>query len=420
MTDLARSFDIWFKDNKQKLIEDLLEYLSMDTSSPHEKEAFPFLHRVFKEVGAKTWEEPIKEEALHHAERCPPPMSKATHESANFMACIDGANKGQSEKTLVVSCHVDVVPAGPSWKEAFDPKVVLDENGDEIIVGRGACDTKGNLLMFLAALRFLKDTGLPSKYKIIYDGVIEEEIGGIGALSSSISNVVDTPYGVLVLEPTSLDCFRGHRGCLGISISIKGKSGHMGAGKKFGPIQAIGPLVDALGRLEEDLIETAKKDKAFSDYDRPVQVNVGRIEGGEWHGTAVETCRLLVNVGFPPQYNLQSIKDRIQHIMDEQTSETGLVHDVLYDGLHNEAYVDRLGTDLQKDFIKAMKKAGLDKQEPKAWHVSCDGRSYANKMNAPTIIFGCGDLVDAHSAHEKLDLHSFKTGALVLIHHLTT
>lgn len=414
MGDFSKIFDEWFKINKPRILSDLMEYMSINTCSPNESDAFTFLHEIFRDLGAETWEEPIKKGALHHAERCPSPMSKATEKSHNFMARLETEIALAKKESVLVSCHIDVVPAGPSWNEAFNPKIVTNDVGDEFVVGRGACDTKGNLLMLIAALRFLKEKNLPRKYSIIYDGVIEEEVGGLGALSTSVSNVTDSCIGALVFEPTSLQCFRGHRGCLGISIIIKGRSGHMGAGQGMGPIQAIGPLVNDLADLENELIEVAKQDEAYSDCHRPVQINVGLIEGGEWHGTVVESCHLLVNVGFPPQYTLQKIEERIRSLLAKRIEKTGLEHELICDGLRNDAYLDGKGKSFQQEFISSLRSSGLDVAEPKAWHVSCDGRTYAKKMGLPTIIFGCGDLADAHSSSEKLSVLDLKSGTFAL------
>jgi acetylornithine deacetylase len=415
----AASFDKWFQNNDDKIIADLLNYLAIDTTSPNESDAFPFLHKLFQGIGAKTWEEKIIDKVIAHPERCPPPMSKITPESRNFMARLE-SETSNSQEAILISCHVDVVPAGPSWKEAFQPKVVVSEGGEKIIYGRGACDTKGNLLMVIGALRFLQDAEISLTKHLIFDCVIEEEIGGAGALSTALSGIVPKVIGAIVLEPTSLQCFRGHRGCIGVSVRIKGKSGHMGASKAKGPIHAVGGLVQELEALEEELIKLAKQDNAFCDCARPVQINVGRIEGGEWHGTAMEDCLMRVNVGFPPQYSLEKIEERLRAIISKRSDETGLEHILLCDGLRNEAYLDGVDAVFQKNFVNAVRDTGIDISEPKAWHVSCDGRTYAKKMGVPTVIFGCGDLHDAHSSMEKLALSSLKAGAFIMAHYLSS
>src|SRR5699024_8950243 len=98
---------------------------------------------------------------------------------------------------------------------------------DGFMYGRGACDTKNNLIMLVEAIRFLNDNNIPMQKNVELDLVIEEEVSGNGTISSIMHGIdVDT---VIVMEPTDLKVYRGHRGCITANFEIKGKSVHMGS-----------------------------------------------------------------------------------------------------------------------------------------------------------------------------------------------
>src|SRR6185295_7689893 len=76
--------------------------------------------------------------------------------------------------------HYDVQPVDPLdlWKSPpFEPRVDKLSNGRKIILGRGACDDKGQLMTFVEALRAFKAvTGkLPIDITMMIEG--EEECG---------------------------------------------------------------------------------------------------------------------------------------------------------------------------------------------------------------------------------------------------
>lgn len=49
-------------------------------------------------------------------------------------------------------------------------------------------------------------------------------------------------------------------------------------------------------------------DSAFSIWKRPVQINVGKISGGEWPGSVPEKCSFTFNVGFLPAASIEDIE----------------------------------------------------------------------------------------------------------------
>ena len=81
---------------------------------------------------------------------------------------------GESEKTLGLFCHSDVVPVGDDWifTKPFAPVI---KNG--ALIGRGVEDNKSGIMASLCVLRFLKDENIPvnSRFQVFIGS--DEECG---------------------------------------------------------------------------------------------------------------------------------------------------------------------------------------------------------------------------------------------------
>lgn len=96
------------------------------------------------------------------------------------LAKTDGAVAADGAPHILFYGHYDVQPVDPLdlWNEdPFAPKLVTRDDGSKMIVARGACDDKGQLMTFLEAMRaILKVEGrLPVPVTVLIEG--EEESG---------------------------------------------------------------------------------------------------------------------------------------------------------------------------------------------------------------------------------------------------
>ena len=90
---------------------------------------------------------------------------------SNVVATLKG--KG-SNLSLLVSPHLDTVPAGGSWK-GFSPFSAALRHGR--IYGRGASDDKGNLAVILEVIRSLRQQGCSLNYNLVLAATADEETG---------------------------------------------------------------------------------------------------------------------------------------------------------------------------------------------------------------------------------------------------
>lgn len=405
-----REVDRWLATSRDRTAHMLMELVRVPTVTPREEDAFPVVAPWLRALGFETWVEPFHPALPDHPAFTPHSSTRAGRGGANLRARLPGpAGRGRT----LFSVHLDVVPPREHYRDAFSPR-----STGGFVYGRGACDTKGNLVMLIQALRFLREHGIPLARGIGVDLVAEEEIGGNGALST-ILHGVDADE-VVVLEPTGLELFRGHRGCLTFAIDVAGEAVHMGADRcGRNAIRAAARVVEALGELEAELLAEAD-DAAFSRWRRPVQVNVGRIEGGEWAGSVAARCRLEGNMGFLPPATVVGAMARLRrHLRGLDDAWCRDHHELRFEGLRTAAYLTPEDAAPVRELAAALERCGAGGGRVGAWNVSCDARLYAQVGGVPTVIFGAGKLTDAHSDHERLALEQLEHGVKVLVDFLT-
>jgi acetylornithine deacetylase len=398
----AAGFREWFEGRKGEIFDALLTYLEIDTTSPNEANAEAFLHEYFAGIGYSVDRSGRWELVEDHDDRSPHPRS-----SCNNVAWVAEEGNAARLPRLIINAHVDVVPPLPG-----QGAVRVEADGMRV-EGRGSCDTKGNLVVLVETLRYLKDAGLRPRFALTVHLPSEEEIGGNGTLALALSEAdATTPaVGALCLEPTRLHTFLGHRGCLGYRLTIQGRAVHMGASDTgVDPILVGAQMVLALNALEDELVDEAAHQPYFKWTSRPCQVNVGRIEAGEWSGSVAQQCTIVGDVGVPPSSSLEEMASRLRQLPRSITRPTGFRTDWdFHAGLRNDPYVaEASGPFADLDARCHPGHSGA------VWNVSCDGRHYHRVLGIPTAIFGAGSLSDAHTASESLDVEEMSTAMTTL------
>lgn len=330
------------------------------------------------------------------------PDHKGYEGRPNVVLNVPGTGGG---KSVILCTHLDVVPGGD---ELFDPKV----DGD-IIKGRGACDAKGHVVTALLALQALRDAGIKLRGDVTTQFVIEEEVGGNGALSA----ILDCPKadGVVVLESTDYKVFPANRGAVWFKLSIEGKTTHMGRWKNG--VSAIDEMIDAIRILkdyEKKLVEGSMGDPMFPDVEGCVKVNIGQINGGEWPSMVPGQCTIEGGVGFLPNKSLADIRNEVRRAIEENASEWTKTHYSLeFKRLHNAAYAIPAEHPLATAMYDAVKSQGIE-SEVTGWTASCDARLYWHRGKMPTVVFGAGSVSHAHAVDEQISVKDIKTAAGIL------
>lgn len=218
----------------------------------------------------------------------------------DLLVTVEGDRRRPGGVRQAFNAHIDVV------LPYFPPR----PQGD-IVLGRGACDDKGNVVAMLGMFKLLGEhlrTGERLNQDLIGMIVTDEEIGGNGSLSLAIDTDLRGCYdSLMVLECADGGLYPGNRGCVWYRIDA-----HLPGAN----------LVEAACHIVEELEREGRAIRAESDHPlfphRPVQTCHGIIGCCGEHPS-----RINGEVSFEIRFDPPERSQRA----------AGLIRDVLEDGL---------------------------------------------------------------------------------------
>jgi len=264
------------------------------------------------------------------------------------------------------------------------------------------------VVTMLLAIAALRDLGVTLAGDLELQFVIEEEVGGNGALALIRQAQTPRPQGchadgVIVVEATDHQVYPANRGALWFRLRTTGVSAHMG--RRHEAVNAIEKMMEAarcLLEYEQELIASSRNYPLFERYENPVQLNLGMIQGGAWPSMVPDECVLEGGVGFLPNRSLAQVKRELVAAIESSPDPWLREHyELTYPRLHKDAYE----TDPKHPLVTTVHQAALAcgrESEVSGWNVSCDAALYAKLAGLPTVVYGPSEVREAHSATEKI------------------
>lgn len=159
---------------------------------------------------------------------------------------------GNGKTVVAIDTHVDTVGIGNRDEWQRNPYAATLENG--VIYGRGASDQKGPMASMVYAGKMIKELDLLDDYALyIVASVQEEDCDGL-CWQYLIREDGLRPDVVVISEPTNLNVYRGHRGRIEIEVTTRGKSCHASAPERgVNAVCNMVPIISEIQRLNERL-----------------------------------------------------------------------------------------------------------------------------------------------------------------------
>jgi acetylornithine deacetylase len=227
---------------------------------------------------------------------------------ANLVARKGPASDGE-RSGLVLSAHMDVVPAGEGWES--DPFALTD--GGDRWFGRGTADMKGFLALAVNALAAVDAATLAAPLALVL--TYDEELGCLGAghLARTWPQDDPLPRHAVIGEPTSFAAVRLHKGHLKMRVTLTGVSAH--SGYPHLGVNAIEPAAGVIAALSELRRELAGERPANAGHfpETPfVALNVARIAGGTAINVVPERCTLEIGLRLLPGMEAEPTVARVK------------------------------------------------------------------------------------------------------------
>ncbi len=225
------------------------------------------------------------------------------------------AKLGDAEPHLAFAGHTDVVPPGD--RDAWTAEPFAAEIRDGRLYGRGACDMKGDIACFTAAVaRFVDRHGPPpGAISLLITG--DEEgpaVNGTIELMRWATAAGQRFDACIVGEPTSArelgDTVKiGRRGSLTITLEARGKQGHVGYPHLAD--NAAHRLVAVLHRLTTTPIDTG------TDHFEPSSLQVTTIDIDNPATNLVPgRAKAVLNIRYNDSQTPQSLKALVEAAID--------------------------------------------------------------------------------------------------------
>ena len=301
---------------------------------------------------------------------------------------------------------MDVVPEGSRSHWKYDPYGGVVEAGR--IYGRGSSDMKGGLAAMMMLAKLLHEKGLP-RGKVVFQFVIGEETGEPGTkhLLSLLGNKGD--YGI-VLEPTSLRVATAEKGLAWFRITWEGRPAHASVAE-----QGINPIEKAV-KFGTRLLEY---DQKLRTHLHPLlgspKCTMTMINGGTKENVIPESCSLIIDRRFNPEETPDSVESELRNILEELTLEDGdfkyqIEQTMVYESA--EIPVDALIANVLRKH--AAQVSGISK-EPFGTMYSTDVRNFINDAKIPAVTFGPGDVHQAHTFNESIEIQQIVDCVRILL-----
>ena len=295
---------------------------------------------------------------------------------------------------IILSAHSDVVPVeGQAWSR--NPFELAIENGRAY--GRGTCDMKGFFASVLAAAPAFSATPLaePIYFAFSYD----EEIGcaGVAPLIARLKENSNGPLACIVGEPTGMEPVTAHTGKQIFECEFFGTPMHSSlVPKGCNAITTAARVLHSLSNIASQMASFQATDDRF-----PIMhptINVGTIEGGKAANIVAEYCKFVVEYRYPPGTPEDFLRNHLLLIFDEMQEEAGRFSETTsYPSFSSTTSAQKVG------FVRELSSS----KTTRAVNYGTEAGLFS-QAGIDTVVFGPGDIQQAHQPDEFIELSQLK------------
>jgi len=322
---------------------------------------------------------------------------------ANIIAVLKGSRRN---KSLLITPHLDTVPAGKSWRHPpFSPKIKRGR-----LYGLGATDCKCNLAVSLEVINSLLEEKVNLGYDLVFCASADEESGSILGLEPLLDKGILKADAALVLDADDFQIVVAQKGLLHLKVRVKGKKAH-GAYPWLG-LNAIETSVRALNKLNEGWRRKSRKQKS-NKYLREATLNIGTIRGGDKVNVVSDWCEFELDCRFLPGETAEAVISRIKSVLAKEKHDFSIE----IEGIQKPFLIEETHP-LVRSLKEASYSLGL---KPKiSGSEGATVISFFQAKGIPAVATGFGSEGCAHIADEYVRVKNLYLGALFLERFLKT
>ena len=322
---------------------------------------------------------------------------KVFPDRANLLLRLSPREKVQ--RRILLAPHLDTVGVADAGQ--WRPR---REGGR--LFGRGACDTKGSVAaMFTALIRLARGGRRAPGTEIIFAGLVDEENGQGGSRALATGGLKADL--AIVGEPTKLRVVTAHKGDLWLRLETRGKAAH-GARPELGR-NAVHEMARIVDLLETDYARSLSRRK--HRLLGRATINVGSIAGGRQPNIVPDSCVISADRRTLPGETEAGVRREIRDLLRRHGLRATIVDSKNAPCLPMETAAT---LPLVRQFFRAGGQSG-----PAGVDFFCDASILA-QGGIPSVVFGPGDIAQAHTVNEWIEVRQLEQSTAILENFLRT
>lgn len=350
--------------NKQRLIDEFIELVQIDSETGNEREICDVLNRKFNELGLEVVEDDSAE--------------KTGHGSGNLIATLRGNG---SAPAIFFTCHMDTVAPGNGIKPQIDGDYIKSD-GTTIL----GSDDKAGLAALFEGIKIVKEQNLKHG-TVQFLITVGEEAGLFGARNIDRS-LIEAEYG-FALDSTGKvgEIVTSAPSQVEILATIFGKAAHAGVNPEDG-ISAIQVASKAISKM------------SLGRIDKETTANIGKFQGGTASNVVPERVEIVAEARSRNDKKLNIQVEKMVEAFQTAASEMGAKVEVKTEIIYPSFYFDESSSVVQKA------KIALEKIRRSPYIDASGGGSDANIFagyGLPTVNLGIG-YEKIHTTSERMPI----------------
>ena len=295
---------------------------------------------------------------------------------------------------LMLNSHMDTVPVENMSIDPCDPVV---ENG--CVFGRGSCDAKASIASMLSAV--IEYASRPQRSStVVFAAMADEEFAFSGAWK-----LIERSWPVsacVVGEPTLLRRVIAHKGIVRWRICVQGLSVH-GATPELGRSAVYDGARVALA--VEEYARQLAQEESHPLLGRPA-VNVGKVVGGQSVNIVPDKCVFdLERRLLPGEDGHQAMQDCEEFLRGRLGQAVKFTFEEPY--LVDPAMQTAANAEIVSALARAQRATLEFETELAGANYGTDGSKLA-KAGIETVVCGPGDIAQAHTANEYIEVEQIE------------
>ncbi|MED1599853.1 M20 family metallopeptidase [Alkalihalophilus marmarensis] len=324
----------------------------------------------------------------------------------NIIAAYHSSMK--TSRPLVFIGHMDTVPVEGDWTyHPFGGQIV-----DGKLYGRGACDMKSGLACALIALKNLAEAKVELERDVVVIASIDEEGPYMkGAVALEKEHLIPEDALLVAMEPTSLTMSTSHKGTIWYELNVEGKSSH-GGNAHLGA-DAVHAASEVISRLKQQV--------AALPYDHPIfgkpAISVGSIRGGHKTNMVAGSCRVELDFRLVPPMTKEEANAIMKACVREGCeSVPGTKALIKHYGWQRPPIETDADSPLVKMLAQSYEKVKDERIKETGFPAYTDVSMISLRNgNKDIIVFGPGDLDQAHAVDEYVEIDQLEVCTEVLM-----